>query len=130
MNRAEALRRTGEADYLLLIDMNEKNTKFQVPSKLFDYLRIGRPILCYTPRGSETQSILNQAGVPATIIESEATAAEADLALLEFLKRPNTAVKMSDWARRKFDAHEITRILASHFRSPLPVSARKELTRA
>jgi len=128
VGRAEALRRTGEADYLLLVDLNEKNTKFQVPSKLFDYLRIGRPILCYTPRGSETQSILKRAGVPAMIIEVEATPQEADEALLQFLKLPNTPTQMSDWARHKFDAREITKVLASHFRSAQVVPTDRELT--
>jgi hypothetical protein len=117
VSREEALRRTGEADYLLLVDLNEKNTKFQVPSKLFDYLRIGRPILCYTPRGSETQSILAKAGVPATIVEAEAGAEEADRGLLEFLRLPNAPAQMSDWARHKFDAREMTRILVSRFAS-------------
>lgn len=129
VSRAEALRRTGEADYLLLVDLNEKNTKFQVPSKLFDYLRIGRPILCYTPRGSETQSILKRAGVPATIIEVEATAEEADRALLQFLQLPSNPTPMSDWARHKFDAREITKVLASHFRSAQAIPADRELTR-
>ena len=130
VSRAEALRRTGEADYLLLVDLNEKNAKFQVPSKLFDYLRIGRPILCYTPRGSETQSILKRAGVPATIIEVEATAEEADRALLQFLRLPSDPTPMTDWARRKFDAYEITKVLASHFRSARVVPTDRELTRA
>lgn len=116
-SRQEALRRTGEADYLLLVDLNEKNTKFQVPSKLFDYLRIGRPILCYTPRGSETESILAKAGVPAVIVVAEATPEEADRGLTEFLRLPNSPTAMSPWARHKFDAREMTRILVSHFAS-------------
>jgi glycosyltransferase involved in cell wall biosynthesis len=120
-SRAEALRRTGEADYLLLIDLNEKNSKFQVPSKLFDYMRIGRPILCYTPRGSETQRILLHSGVPATIIEAEATAEQSDLQLLEFLKMPNDPVEMSAATRKQFDAREMTRFLVSKFPGELRV---------
>lgn len=111
VSRPEALRLAGEADYLLLVDLNEANTKFQVPSKLFDYLRIGRPILCYTPRGSETQSILLQSGVPFVIIEAEASAAEADRGLVEFLKLSSNPQPMSSWARKTFDAREMTRQL-------------------
>ena len=47
--RKEALQETADADSLLLLDINEKNASFQMPSKLLDYVRFGKPILAYTP---------------------------------------------------------------------------------
>ena len=126
VSRPEAIRRTGQADYLLLLDLNDSNAKLQVPSKLFDYLRIGRPILCYTARGSETEKILHRAKAPAVCIAAESGPGEADRLLLEFLKLPTDPQPLSDWARTTFDAQEMTKQLIALYRNtsnhakPLP----------
>jgi glycosyltransferase involved in cell wall biosynthesis len=112
VSRLASIKEVGEADYLLLLDLNSKNTKFQVPSKLFDYLRIGRPILCYTPRGSETEQILAKSGIPHRVIGAESSPEECDRAVLEFLKLPVESSPMSEWARKTFDAREMTGYLA------------------
>jgi glycosyltransferase involved in cell wall biosynthesis len=115
VSRPEAIQRAAEADYLLLLDLNDSNSRLQVPSKLFDYLRIGRPILCYTPAGSETQRILQRAGVPNVVISAEDGPEEADRQLLGFLKLPTEPEPMSEWAKMRFDAYEMTRKLISLF---------------
>ena len=47
------------------------------------------------------------------IITAEATPEEADRGLLEFLRFSNEPRQMSDWARKTFDAREMTGYLLS-----------------
>ena len=62
--RAEAIRETAQADYLLLLDLTGLKQNIQVPAKIFDYLRIGRPILAFTTKASPSEWILELSGVP------------------------------------------------------------------
>src|SRR5262249_42873237 len=52
MSRSNALREASRVHYSLLIDIAPGNLTLQVPAKLFDQIRLGRPILAITPPGS------------------------------------------------------------------------------
>jgi hypothetical protein len=110
--RKEAVREAAEADYLLLLDLNEKPPSFQVPSKLITYLRIGRPILAYTPEGSPVERILARSRVRYVAIDPLAPDALADQKLLEFLSFPVEDRQASAWFRETFDARNQARMVA------------------
>lgn len=56
-----ALREMLEVDGLLVLQA--ANCNQQVPAKLYEYLRAGRPILCLTDPAGDTAAVLREAGV-------------------------------------------------------------------
>lgn len=116
--RQEALERASASDFLLLLDVNSLGTSLQVPSKLYDYLRIGRPILALTVRGSPVERILARGGVPyRCIYYRDASAEEAGAALLSLMGLDTSPVTASAWFWSEFDARNQTRTLAELMRS-------------
>jgi glycosyltransferase involved in cell wall biosynthesis len=95
--RADAHRRMSQADYLLLLDVNERGSSIQVPAKIFDYIRIGRPILAFTSRQSPAADILSRCGVPHTFVWTDATSAEVDAAVESFLQLSPEPVRAATW---------------------------------
>ncbi len=117
ISRMEALRITSEADMLLLLDLTyPHNTKLQVPSKIYDYIRVGRPILAFTPEKSPTESILRRSGIPAEIISSTATPEQVDQGLLRFLALPREPEPASPWFLDNFDAQHLAGRVAKMIR--------------
>jgi hypothetical protein len=57
----EALRIASRADILLMIDTNMENSVF-LPSKIVDYLMLGKPIFALTPRNSASVDALRPLG--------------------------------------------------------------------
>lgn len=110
--REEALRRTAAADCLLLLDVNARNTAFQVPSKLLDYIRIGKPILAYTPAASPVDRILKRSGIAHVSIAPDLPEALTDRKLLEFLELPLAPAKPSSWFLDNFSARHQAKTLA------------------
>jgi len=111
--RQEALNAIATSNYLLLFDINERGVGLQVPAKLFEYIRIGRPILAFTTPGSPTEYILSRSGIPHTCIYQNSTDEETDNRLLFFLRFSSEPVSPSEWFRKEFDAAVQTKILAS-----------------
>jgi glycosyltransferase involved in cell wall biosynthesis len=112
--KEEALQRIAEADYLLLLDLNESNSCLQVPAKLFDYVRIGRPILAFTSPGSPTARVLELSGVPFRCIHSTDSADRVEELVMEFLKLPTEPVPFSSQFAESYSAIPQTRQLARH----------------
>ena len=110
--RDTALRETAEADGLLLLDVNERNTGFQVPSKLLDYIRIGKPILAYTPSASPVHRILERSGIPYVEIAPDLPADEADRRVAAFLSLPLEGREPSPWFFENFSARTQARTVA------------------
>jgi glycosyltransferase involved in cell wall biosynthesis len=102
--RDEAMRETAEADYLVLLDINNMNASFQLPSKLLDYVRCGKPILAYTPTASPVERILSGSGIPYVAIDPSAPDSVSDSKLLEFLKLPTTQRRPTPWFEKTFSA--------------------------
>lgn len=107
--REEARRIAAEADYLLLL---QPQSSLQVPAKLFEYLRIGRPILAYAPRGSAIEWLLERAGVPYQCVYPEDGAPETDAKLRRLLETPTGPHPASGWFLENFDARNQARRLA------------------
>jgi len=110
--RLEAYRQMAEADYLLLLDVNALGRGLQVPGKIFEYIRIGRPILAFTPSGSPVERILAQSEIPHTCIAPSEQDDEIDRKVLNFLSLSNKAVDINSWFRANFDGRSQTAVLA------------------
>jgi hypothetical protein len=110
--RDQARTLMGETDYLLLLDVNELQTALQVPGKLFEYVRIGRPILAFTTRDSPVDRILRQAGAPHVCVYPEDAPGEVDRKVLSLLSMATKPVTPNAWFQHQFDAMEQARSLA------------------
>lgn len=111
--QAEAHREVAQADSLLLLDLNERQTSLQIPAKLFEYVQVGRPILAYTPHDSPTERILSRCGVPYRVVDSDMCDTEADRAVLSFLTLPTEPVPPSPWFEERFNGRNQTATLAA-----------------
>jgi len=104
VERDEALRETAAADYLLLLDLNEKNAALQLPSKLLDYVRFGKPILAYTPKDSPVERILARSGVFYVAIDPRESDLTADRKLRDFLHASTEPRAVTPWFQQNFSA--------------------------
>lgn len=111
--REEAKRAMATADSLILLDLLPRSRAVQVPGKLFDYIRIGRPILAITTRNSPANRLLYRSGVPHACIFPDDTGDEVDRKVLDFLALPTKPVVANEWFRREFEAGGQTRHLVS-----------------
>jgi hypothetical protein len=110
---AEAAARMAESDYLLVIDFTTGAPGLQVPSKLYTYIRIGRPVLAITSPNSPVERILSRSGIPHACIYPGSPAEETDCRVLDFLSLPSNPVRASEWFWENFDCTAQTRTLAS-----------------
>ena len=102
--RAEALQIAGRAHYSLLLDVTLGNNILQVPAKLFDQVRIGRPILAFTPEGSPAGRILEGSGTPHFRLKPDAAPELVDRAVLGLLKTSPEPQAAKPWFEQNFDA--------------------------
>lgn len=131
VSRHIAIEAMCRADYLLLLDITHPHhTILQVPSKLFDYIRVGRPVLAFTPPNSPTARILGSSGIPHVIVDPRASGAEITEALSRFIQLPTNPVSPSEWFVETFDARNIVRRLAAaiHNGRDVQVQWPKEMT--
>jgi glycosyltransferase involved in cell wall biosynthesis len=67
----EALNHLSQADVLLLLGVKGSKPEIQVPSKLFEYLALERPILSLSKRGGAIHDILKESGIPFLLADLE-----------------------------------------------------------
>ena len=79
----DALKEMLTADGLLIFQA--ANCNHQVPAKIYEYLRAGRPILALTDAAGDTAAVLRDAGVDSIVPLDSASAIEAGL--LRFLEQ-------------------------------------------
>ncbi len=111
--RAQALQALATSDYLLLLDVCGPQAGLQVPSKTFEYLQIGRPVLAFTTRDSPLQRILERSGVPGVCIYQSDTDETVDGKMMKFLQLATGPVRASDWFYEQFDGLNQARQLAA-----------------
>jgi hypothetical protein len=102
--KAEAMHAIATADMLLLLDLTGRENNIQVPAKLFDYIRVGRPILAVTTPDSPTERILACSGVRHTTVHVTDPEPEVDRKVSGFLALPADPRSPSEWFRQQFDA--------------------------
>ncbi len=101
---SEADRLIQTVDFLLLLDATHTGTSLQVPAKIFDYIRIGRPILAWTKPGSPVERILHDSGIAYQCLFPSDPEAEIDRKVSHFLSLEPTAREPADQFRATFDA--------------------------
>jgi glycosyltransferase involved in cell wall biosynthesis len=106
----EARRIALEADALLLL---QPQSDVQVPGKLFEYIRIGRPVLAFVRRRSPAEHILAGSGVAYRAVYPDDAADEVDAKMLEFLALPSDPVTASSWFAEQFNARHQTQTLST-----------------
>ncbi len=112
MPRPEALRHMTSADYLLLLDLHEGDTAYAVPSKLYEYVRVGRPILVMTHPGTPVDRIIDRSGIPHICIYPHDDDPRIDAKLLELMSLPPDPTPPSEWFVETFDGRRQTAALA------------------
>jgi hypothetical protein len=80
--RAAAVQMAQSADGLFLV---QPHSATQVPGKLFEYIRIGRPILAFIQRASPIDRILAACGIPSVCIYPDDSPERCEEAVLQFL---------------------------------------------
>jgi glycosyltransferase involved in cell wall biosynthesis len=110
----EARQIAQDSDGLLLI---QPHSAVQVPAKLFEYLRIGRPILAFVLPNSPIEQILSRSGVPYRCVYAGSSLQAFDAAVQSFLDLKCDAAPANAWFKENFDAQNQTRTLESLIRS-------------
>lgn len=64
VDHEQALKRCAEADMLLLLGVAGNKPEVQVPSKVFEYLAMKKPILSLSKQGGAIHRILEESGAP------------------------------------------------------------------
>jgi glycosyltransferase involved in cell wall biosynthesis len=111
--RPQAIEALAGSDYLLLLDVCGPQAGLQVPSKTFEYLQIGRPVLTFTTRNSPLERILEHSGVRGVCIYDSDDAPDVDEKMTRFLQLPPDPVRASDWFWEHFDGLHQARQLAA-----------------
>jgi hypothetical protein len=114
-----AARRMASAHSLLLIDWAERDAGSQVPSKLYVYARIGRPVLAITRRGSPVDRILSGAGTPHVALYPEDANETVDAKVRAFLELPTDPRQPSEWFLEQFDGRRQAGMVARILRGDL-----------
>lgn len=106
-----ALKEMIEADGLLLLQGPTCNS--QIPAKLYEYLRAGRPILALTDPSGDTASVLKEAGVSSVArIDSDVEIANTIKEFLDQVRKGTTTIPGSSFVSR-YSRRSLTGQLAS-----------------
>ena len=85
-----------------------------VPAKIFEYIRVGRPVLALTADHSAVEHILAMSGIRYVCMNEQMNAEECDARLLEFLRLPTTPVALTERFLTEFNGRDQARRLAEH----------------
>jgi glycosyltransferase involved in cell wall biosynthesis len=102
--RPEAQHLMATSDYLLLLDLEGHTEGLHVPAKIFEYLRVGRPILAYTCKNSAVERVLDRSGVPHVCVYQTDSDPKADRKVAAFLELSTEPVEMAPACREDFSA--------------------------
>src|SRR5207244_13432968 len=105
------------SDALLLV---QPHSSVQVPGKLFEYLRLSRPILAYVLPGTSIENILRQSGVAYGCVYAGSSPQDMESAVESFFRLKANCKSPNDWFNQTFDAEKQTRMLDALIRSIHP----------
>jgi glycosyltransferase involved in cell wall biosynthesis len=110
----EARRIAQDSDGLLLV---QPQSAIQVPGKLFEYLRLGRPVLAFILPNTPIERILKQSGVVYRCAYADSSIQEMDNAVQSFIDLDKTADQANIWFEENFNAKKQTMTLDALIRS-------------
>lgn len=128
MPRAQALEYMLSAEYLMLLDLHQDQTSaYAVPSKLYEYIRVGRPMLVMTHPGTPVERIVLKSGIPHVLLYPDDGDAEMDAKIMRLAAIPPDPVMASDWFIDNFDGRKQAGALAEMLdelidRQPVPAA--------
>ena len=102
------------SDALLLV---QPHSSVQVPGKLFEYLRLGRPILAYILPNTPIERILKQSGVTYGCVYAGSSAQDMDNAINSFFHLKADVIQANSWFEQNFNAKKQTQALEMLIRS-------------
>jgi hypothetical protein len=111
--RQEAMDAAASVHYSLLLDITPGYQTLQVPAKLFDQIRLGRPILAVTSQGSPSQRILARSGIPHQCVAPDATSAAYEAAIHGLLQQEPKSSEPTEEFMEKFSARGLAGSLAA-----------------
>jgi glycosyltransferase involved in cell wall biosynthesis len=114
--RRNALEEAAQAHFSLLLDITPGNKQLQVPAKLFDQIRLGRPILAITPPGSPSERILAASGIAYQSVAPDGDPEAYEAAILALLRLGSETREPSDSFRNSFDARNLAGLMASRIK--------------
>jgi glycosyltransferase involved in cell wall biosynthesis len=112
MSRKEAGERMAAADFLLLLDITGRSRGYAVPSKLYEYIRTGRPVLAFTQRDSPVYRILDRSGIRHRCVYDDDNQEAVDSKVLGLLNEPSDPLAPSEWFLGTFDGRRQAQTLA------------------
>jgi glycosyltransferase involved in cell wall biosynthesis len=110
--RPQALEAMMESDSLLLADNNQAAIGHTVPAKLFEYIRVGRPVLALTVNDSPVERILAMSGVRYVTLSPEMDESAIDARMINFLNLPTDPADLSQQFLIEFNGRNQARTLA------------------
>jgi hypothetical protein len=110
--RSEALSMMSQSDYLMLLDLHDGAESHAVPAKLYEYIRVGRPVLALTTPNSPVERILSLSGIAHELIYPQHSGDQVDERLLRFLSLPSEPAAPSAWFLENFDGRRQTEAVA------------------
>jgi glycosyltransferase involved in cell wall biosynthesis len=110
--RTQALHDMMESDSLLLADNNQAAIGHTVPAKLFEYIRVGRPILALTVQDSPVERILAMSGVRFVTLFPEMDEPTIDARVMRFLNLSTDPCDLSEQFLVDFNGRNQARTLA------------------
>jgi glycosyltransferase involved in cell wall biosynthesis len=117
VSKSEAHQAMKTSDYLLLL---QPQSAVQVPGKLFEYIRIGRPILAVIPSTSPVERLLKESGVRHQCIYPNWRPDAIDDAVERFFHLDSTPIDPSPRFENMFNAISQTRQLDAIMSSLCP----------
>jgi hypothetical protein len=110
--RPQALEAMMESDSLLLADNKQAAIGHTVPAKLFEYIRVGRPVLALTVNDSPVERILAMSGVRYVTLSPEMDESAIDARMINFLNLPTDPADLSQQFLIEFNGRNQARTLA------------------
>lgn len=111
VSRAEALRIMAQSQVLLLLLNKQPNAKGRTPGKLFEYLRVNRPILSLGPEDSDVGAIIRETSSGVQLAYNNKSAIESTI-IDWFHQYKNNTLNGTSQNYEQFSNYNLTRKMA------------------